>query len=71
MKHSRELGKQEGLEVLTKYNNAWYFGSLLGHVWMFFSKNKTPSISYKTLQLRMLYTNPRRDLIVTSYVEAH
>ena len=36
----------------------------------FFFKNKTHSISYISLQLIMLYTNPRRDSIVPSYVEA-
>ena len=32
---------------------------------------KTPSISYKILQMRLLCTNPCRDAIVPSYVDAH
>ena len=32
---------------------------------------KLRSISYKILQLRVLYTNPCRDAIVPSYVDAH
>ena len=31
---------------------------------------KTHSISYKILQMRVLYTNPCRDVIVPSYVDA-
>ena len=31
----------------------------------------SPSISYKILQIRVLYTNPYRDVIVPSYVDAH
>ena len=38
---------------------------------MIISKNKTPSISYKILQPRMLYTTPKRGSIVPSYVEVH
>ena len=38
---------------------------------VFFSKDKTLSISYKILQLRMLYMNPRMDSIVQCYVKAH
>ena len=37
---------------------------------LFFSKN-TPSISYKILQMRVLYTNPCRDAIFPYYVDAH
>ena len=37
----------------------------------FFFPKKTPSISYKILQMRLLYTNPYRDAIVPSYVDAH
>ena len=37
---------------------------------VFFSK-KTPSISYKILQMRLAYTNPCRDTIGPSYVDAH
>ena len=36
-----------------------------------FPPQKTSSISYKILQMRMLYTNPRRDAVVPSYIEAH
>ena len=38
---------------------------------LFFFQRKTPSISYKILQMRVLYTNPCRDTIVPSYVDAH
>ena len=38
---------------------------------IYFSKNKTPFISYKNLEMRVLYTNPCRDKIVPSYVDAH
>ena len=38
-------------------------------LYFLYSKNKNPSISCKILQLRMLYTNPRRNSIVSSYVE--
>ena len=38
---------------------------------VFFFNNKTPSISYTILQMRVLYTNPCRDVIVPSYVDAH
>ena len=47
----------------------------LKHEWhvlfCFLFQNKTPSISYKILQLTMLYTNTIREAIVPSYVEAH
>ena len=36
----------------------------------FFPK-KTHSISYKILEMTVLYTNPCRDAIVPSYVDAH
>ena len=32
---------------------------------------KTSSISYKILPMRVLYTNPCRGAIITSYVDAH
>ena len=38
---------------------------------IYISKNKAPSISYKILHMRVLYTNPCRDTIVPSYVDAH
>ena len=38
---------------------------------LFFFPKKTPSISYKLLQMRLVCTNPWRDAIVPSYVEAH
>ena len=38
-------------------------------LYFLYSKNKNPSISCKILQLRTLYTNPRRNSIVSSYVE--
>ena len=41
------------------------------HFYSFFFSKKTPSISYKILQMRVLYTNPCRDTIVPSYVDAH
>ena len=37
----------------------------------FFLQKKTPSISYKIIQMGVLYTNPYRDAIVPSYVDAH
>ena len=37
----------------------------------FFSQKKTPSISYKILQIRLVCTNLCRDTIVPSYVDAH
>ena len=37
----------------------------------FYFPQKTLSISYKILQMRVLYTNPYRDTIVPSYVDAH
>ena len=42
------------------------------HIYFFFSfSRKTHSISYKILQMRLLCTNPCRDAIVPSYVDAH
>ena len=38
---------------------------------LFFFPQKTPSISYKILQMRVLYTNPCREAIVPFYVDAH
>ena len=38
---------------------------------LFFFQKKTPSISYKILQMRLVCTDPWRDAIVPSYVEAH
>ena len=37
----------------------------------FFFPKKTPSITYKILRMRLLCTNPCRDAIVLSYVDAH
>ena len=37
---------------------------------LFFPQKRTPFSSYKNLQLWMLYTSHRRDLITPSYVEA-
>ena len=37
----------------------------------FFFPKTTLSISYKILQMRVLYTNPCRDMIVPSYVKPH
>ena len=41
------------------------------HFYSFFFSKKTPSISYKILQMRVLYTNPCRDAIIPSYVDPH
>ena len=38
---------------------------------LFFFQNKTLSIGYKILHMRLLYTNPCRDAIVPSYVDVH
>ena len=37
----------------------------------FFSQKNPHSISYKILQMRVLYTKPYMDTIVPSYVDAH
>ena len=56
------------------YNIVTYFlqkqGVGMYFVFLFFPK-KTNSISYKILQMRVLYTNPCIDTIVPSYVDAH
>ena len=46
--------------MLFKDSYHWSWNIIL----FFFSKKKTPSISYKILQMRVLYTNPCRDAIV-------
>ena len=38
---------------------------------LFFFSKKTPSISYKNLQMRLLCSNPCRDAIVPSYVHTY
>ena len=40
-------------------------------IYLFIFQKKTPSISYKILQMRLVCTNPWRDAIVPSYVDAH